>query len=270
MDRIFEYIKVKRSLRGMSQKDLAERAGISVNTLIKIEQGQSNPTIGVLRKLYEVLSLDLLAVDRNKGMSRLTGGKGLASVCQILPEDEQSIHIGKVLSLFNAYEQFKDKEGKIVIPVMAFSLVLFDKEEIDDDACRLLMDVIERCAKLVNKFNDQDESDMRIEDISLSKSAACVTARYVMGTEPEERNLVDITKVNQEIDVKMTREINEHLRKFSHFDYIKFEEILGTRDNAEKITRMDAFLQEKGWDERLRRQYILTSPDFKIDMKDMM
>lgn len=270
MDRIFEYIKVKRSLRGMSQKDLAERAGISVNTLIKIERGQSNPTIGVLRKLYEVLSLDLLVVDRNKGMSRLTGGKGLASVCQILQEDKQSIQIGKILSIFNAYEQFKDKDGKIVIPVMAFSLVLYDKEEIDNDAYCLLMDVIVRCAKLVNKFNDQGKSDMRIEDISLSKSAACVTARYVMDTEPEERNLENVTKVDPQTDVKMTRKIDEHLRKFSHFEYIKFEEILGIRDNTEKITRMDAFLQEKGWDESLRRQYILTSPDFNIDMKDMM
>ena len=270
MDRIFEYIKVKRTLRGMSQKDLAKRAGISVNTLIKIEQGQSNPTIGVLRKLYEFLSLDLLVVDRNKGMSRLTGGKGLASVCQILREDEQSIQIGKILSIFNAYEQFKDKDGKVSIPVMTFSLILYGKEQIDDDAFVPLTDVIIQCAKLVNKLNDQGKNDMRIEDISLSESAACVTARYVMGTEPEEINFENVTKVDPETDVKMTREIDENLRKFSHFDYIKFEEILGIRDNAEKITRMDAFLQEKGWDERLRRQYILTSPDFKIDMKDMI
>ncbi|WP_316831617.1 helix-turn-helix transcriptional regulator [Pedobacter aquatilis] len=48
----------RRQLR-MTQFDLAELAGISVNTLYKIERGQGNPTLAVIEKITLILGLEL-------------------------------------------------------------------------------------------------------------------------------------------------------------------------------------------------------------------
>lgn len=52
-------IKARRNALRITQPDLAEMAGISVNTLYKIERGQANPTVKVLNKLAEVLGMEL-------------------------------------------------------------------------------------------------------------------------------------------------------------------------------------------------------------------
>lgn len=43
----------------ISQKDLASLAGVGINTLVKIERGEGNPTISVLQKVLDVLGLEL-------------------------------------------------------------------------------------------------------------------------------------------------------------------------------------------------------------------
>lgn len=48
----------RKSLR-ITQPDLAELAGISVNSLYKIERGQANPTFGLIGKIAEVLGLEI-------------------------------------------------------------------------------------------------------------------------------------------------------------------------------------------------------------------
>ncbi len=52
-------IKDRRKLLQITQPDLSEMAGISVNTLYKIERGQANPTVKVLTKLADVLGMEL-------------------------------------------------------------------------------------------------------------------------------------------------------------------------------------------------------------------
>ncbi len=52
-------IKDRRKELRITQPDLAEMAGISVNTLYKIERGQANPTVKVLTKLVDVLGMEL-------------------------------------------------------------------------------------------------------------------------------------------------------------------------------------------------------------------
>ena len=39
--------------------ELAEIAGVGVNTLIKLERGEGNPTLSVIRKVLDVLGLDI-------------------------------------------------------------------------------------------------------------------------------------------------------------------------------------------------------------------
>lgn len=54
-----ETIKARRKDLGITQPHLAELAGISTNTLYKLERGMGNPSIVVLNKLAEVLGMEL-------------------------------------------------------------------------------------------------------------------------------------------------------------------------------------------------------------------
>lgn len=62
-----ETIKERRKELGITQPHLAELAQISINTLYKLEKGQSNPSLEVVNKLAEVLGMELkLEVKRNQ------------------------------------------------------------------------------------------------------------------------------------------------------------------------------------------------------------
>lgn len=52
-------IKNRRNELKITQPHLAELANISINTLYKIERGQSNPTLEVMIKIAEVLGMEL-------------------------------------------------------------------------------------------------------------------------------------------------------------------------------------------------------------------
>ena len=52
-------IKERRKTLRVSQAQLAELAGISVNTLYKIEREQTNPTLETLTKIANVLGLEV-------------------------------------------------------------------------------------------------------------------------------------------------------------------------------------------------------------------
>ena len=52
-------IKQRRKILGITQPHLAELAGISTNTLYKLERGQGNPSLSVLNGLAEVLGMEL-------------------------------------------------------------------------------------------------------------------------------------------------------------------------------------------------------------------
>lgn len=57
--KIGEQIRLRRKELGITQPHLAEIAGISVNTLYRIERGQANPTIEILDKILDVLGLEI-------------------------------------------------------------------------------------------------------------------------------------------------------------------------------------------------------------------
>jgi transcriptional regulator with XRE-family HTH domain len=56
---IGKQIKERRATLGITQIDLSELAGISPNTLYKIERGQANPSLSILIKIGEVLGMEL-------------------------------------------------------------------------------------------------------------------------------------------------------------------------------------------------------------------
>ena len=53
-------IKNRRKELKITQPRLAELAGVSVNTLYKLERGAGNPTIDVLSDLAEVLGMEIV------------------------------------------------------------------------------------------------------------------------------------------------------------------------------------------------------------------
>ena len=59
MKDIGKHLKERRNQLGITQLNLADLAGISANTLYKIERGQANPTLQVLIKLADVLGMEL-------------------------------------------------------------------------------------------------------------------------------------------------------------------------------------------------------------------
>jgi transcriptional regulator with XRE-family HTH domain len=56
---IGESIKNRRKELRITQPHLAELAQISVNTLYKIERGQGNPSLKVLKNIADVLGMEL-------------------------------------------------------------------------------------------------------------------------------------------------------------------------------------------------------------------
>ncbi|HUX57912.1 MAG TPA: helix-turn-helix transcriptional regulator [Bacteroidales bacterium] len=59
MEEVGKHLKERRNQLGITQLDLADLAGISANTLYKIERGQANPTLKVISKLADVLGMEL-------------------------------------------------------------------------------------------------------------------------------------------------------------------------------------------------------------------
>jgi y4mF family transcriptional regulator len=53
-------IRKRRKDLKITQPDLSELAGISINTVYKIETGEANPTLDILSKIADVLGMELV------------------------------------------------------------------------------------------------------------------------------------------------------------------------------------------------------------------
>ena len=59
-------IKARRKMLGITQTHLAELAGVSPNTVYKLERGQINPSLDIMNKILDVLGMELkLEVKQN-------------------------------------------------------------------------------------------------------------------------------------------------------------------------------------------------------------
>ncbi len=54
-----ESVRLARSIRGVTQAELAEKSGLSQEAISRIERGNANPSVGTLEKIAEALDLDL-------------------------------------------------------------------------------------------------------------------------------------------------------------------------------------------------------------------
>jgi transcriptional regulator with XRE-family HTH domain len=54
-----KYIKERRDILHLQQKDLAELSAVSLRTIIQIENGEGNPSLVTINKLTTILGLEL-------------------------------------------------------------------------------------------------------------------------------------------------------------------------------------------------------------------
>lgn len=67
-------IKSRRKVLRITQLQLADLAGISVNTLYKIERGQANPGLEILTKIADTLGMEVCL--RVKDLEKLSDETG--------------------------------------------------------------------------------------------------------------------------------------------------------------------------------------------------
>lgn len=60
-----EIIKNRRNILGISQQELADISGISLRTIKAIESNDSNPLVGTLEKIGDVLGFEIELNVRN-------------------------------------------------------------------------------------------------------------------------------------------------------------------------------------------------------------
>ena len=53
-------IKERRTLLGISQQDLADFSGIGISTIKDLERGVGNPSIKTLKKILDVVGLEIV------------------------------------------------------------------------------------------------------------------------------------------------------------------------------------------------------------------
>lgn len=64
---IIKVIKERKSILGITQEDLAELSEVGIATLKRLESGKGNITLNNLRKIGDVLGLEIsLDIKRNK------------------------------------------------------------------------------------------------------------------------------------------------------------------------------------------------------------
>lgn len=99
-----ERIRQKRKDSHLSQETLAEKAGISVNTVSRIEGGQTAMSIEIFAKMVEVLDADANELlGRKQGVKRNPAHKMISRVLNLRPK-EQKVVIQTMSALLDGIE----------------------------------------------------------------------------------------------------------------------------------------------------------------------
>ena len=70
MKKLNEIIKSQRTLKNLTQAELADFADVNINTVVKIEKDENKTSVETLRKVLDVLGLDLLIVPKVDAKSK--------------------------------------------------------------------------------------------------------------------------------------------------------------------------------------------------------
>lgn len=61
---VFETIRNRRALLGVTQEELADVTGVSIRRIVDIERGKANPSFATLQKIAAALGLEITATVR--------------------------------------------------------------------------------------------------------------------------------------------------------------------------------------------------------------
>ena len=120
-EQLGQLVRRLREERGLSQKVLAERAGLSLRFLSEVEAGHSNISIGRLADLAQAFKLPLVA---------------------LVPQSEDLVHRAPVVALLGLRGAGKSSVGALLAPRIEHELVELD-EEIEQRAGLRLSEIFE-------------------------------------------------------------------------------------------------------------------------------
>ena len=67
MENVGNVIKERRKVLSITQRELADLAGVGINTLTKIERGKANPSLKVMASILNTLGLEMdIRIKSNK------------------------------------------------------------------------------------------------------------------------------------------------------------------------------------------------------------
>lgn len=61
---VFETIRNRRALLGVTQEELADVTGVSIRRIVDIERGKANPSFATLQKIAAALGLEITTTVR--------------------------------------------------------------------------------------------------------------------------------------------------------------------------------------------------------------
>ncbi len=75
--KVCEKIKFMRQVKELSQEQMAEKLGLSLNGYAKIERGETNPPLPRIKQIADVFEMDFMELVSfgEKNVVFLTGGK---------------------------------------------------------------------------------------------------------------------------------------------------------------------------------------------------
>lgn len=104
-----ERIRKRRQKMKLSQESFAEKAGISVNTVSRIEGGQTAMSVEIFRKMIEILETDanLLLGKEGGGTEKLESIQEVLYRIQKMEWKEQKIIMQTIDSLIDSFNEYR-------------------------------------------------------------------------------------------------------------------------------------------------------------------
>ena len=104
-----ERIRKRRQEMKLSQESFAERAGISVNTVSRIEGGQTAMSVEIFRKMIEILEIDanVLLGKEGGGTEKLESVQEVLYRIQKMERKEQKIIMQTIDSLIDSFNEYR-------------------------------------------------------------------------------------------------------------------------------------------------------------------
>ena len=104
-----ERIRKRRQEMKLSQESFAEKAGISVNTVSRIEGGQTAMSVEIFRKMIEILEIDanLLLGKEGGGTEKLESIQEVLYRIQKMQWKEQKIIMQTIDSLIDSFNEYR-------------------------------------------------------------------------------------------------------------------------------------------------------------------